>query len=401
VIEQFQSIISAILSFVVVLSVVVFVHEFGHFQVARWCKVAVDTFSLGFGKSLASWRDRHGVEWKIGSLPLGGYVKFADDADITSMGPREGYEDNEAFLRARRRGYFHAQPLGVRAIVVAAGPLANFVFAIAAFAALALVVGRDTTSMAGVPARIGEIQAASPAAQAGLATGDIVVAINERSINSFAALQGAISALPGAQVSLTVRRDQDVLRMTTTLQAAAGVSDAGAPISVGRLGVSPLVLKEERTIERIAPLDALSFGVLRCWDIVARTGGYLADVVTRKASGGEISGVFGIMAASGQVTQTALTDESVTSLGERLANLGLMLLNFAAFLSVSVGLVNLLPIPVLDGGHLLFYGIEVLRGGRPVPPAAQAWAYRAGLAVLAGLFLFATWNDVTRHFVPS
>ncbi|MBK6704344.1 MAG: site-2 protease family protein [Caulobacteraceae bacterium] len=176
-------------SFVLVLSVVVFVHEFGHFQVARWRGVAIDTFSIGFGKTLLSWRDKQGVQWKVGALPLGGYVKFADDADAMSTAPREKIEDPATLAEARKKGLFHAQPVLTRSLVVAAGPVTNFIFSILAFATLALVVGRDVTPMNEVPARIAAVTPDSAAQRAGLQPGDVIRSVNGQPIASFSALQ--------------------------------------------------------------------------------------------------------------------------------------------------------------------------------------------------------------------
>jgi regulator of sigma E protease len=380
VLQSAQNILVYAASFVVVLSVVVFVHEFGHFRVARWRRVAIDTFSIGFGKTLFGWRDRHGVQWKVGALPLGGYVKFTDDADAMSTAPRERIEDPAAMAEARRRGLFHAQPLSTRAMVVAAGPLTNFVFAIFAFALLAFIVGRDT-------ARIDQIEPNSPAAAAGLAAGDIVVSIDGRRIEDFRDLQRIVSGAPGQTLSVVVRRGESEVPVQLTPRARADNPRLGA------IGVGHTSSLESR--ERIGALTAIGDGAKSTWDIIAQTGAYIGAVFTGRESGDQIAGPLGIINVSGQVATSALAAPEAT-LPQRLQMLGLALLNLAAVLSVAVGFVNLLPIPILDGGHLLFYAIEAARGGKPLPPAAQEWAYRAGFAVMASLFLFATWNDITR-----
>lgn len=384
-------------SFVLVLSVVVFVHEFGHFQVARWRGVAIDTFSIGFGKTLLGWRDRQGVQWKIGALPLGGYVKFADDADAMSTGPREKIEDPVALAEARKKGLFHAQSLLTRAMVVAAGPVTNFIFAIFGFAALALIIGRDTTDISSIPARISNVAPNTAAAAAGLHPGDIIVSIDGQSTPSFAELQSVIGGAAGREVALQVNRNGTELTLRAT-PTARTVREGGVSREAGVLGVAgPLVLPAERTTEPYGVLDAISVGANNTWQIVAQTGSYIAGVFTGRESGNQIAGPLGIINVSGQVASSAL-DAPQATLGEKLQLLALSLLNLAAVLSVAVGFVNLLPIPILDGGHLLFYGIEAVRGGKPLPPSAQEWAYRAGFAVMASLFLFATWNDITRLF---
>jgi len=396
VLQSLQNILIYPIAFVIVLSVVVFVHEFGHFQVARWRKVAIDTFSIGFGKTLLGWRDRHGVQWKVGALPLGGYVKFADDADAMSTAPREQITDPEVLAEARRKGLFHAQPLLTRALVVAAGPLTNFIFSILAFAVLALVMGRDITDYARIPARVASVSEDSAAAQAGLQAGDIIRSVDGRSVANFSDLQDRISAAAGAPVTLVVERDGMARTVTVTPARVQTGPRAGDAV----LGVTgPLVLPAERRIEPIAPLESVSVGARATWGIIAQTGSYIGAVFAGRESGNQIAGPLGIINVSGQVAANALSDGGGgTGWDDKLKTLGLALLNLAAVLSVAVGFVNLLPIPILDGGHLLFYGIEALRGGKPIPPAAQEWAYRAGFAVMASLFLFATWNDITRLF---
>lgn len=382
VLQSIQNILVYAGSFVLVLSVVVFVHEFGHFQVARWRGVAIDTFSIGFGKTLFGWRDRHGVQWKVGALPLGGYVKFADDADAMSTAPRERIEDAAALAEARRKGLFHAQPLSTRSMVVSAGPLTNFVFAIFAFALLAFIVGRDT-------ARVDHVEPNSPAAAAGMRAGDVVVAIDGRRIGEFQELQRMVAASPGRALDVVVRRGDSEITLELTPRPRADNPSAGA------IGVGHTSSLQNR--ERIGPLTAIADGAKSTWDIIAQTCAYIAGVFTGRESGDQIAGPAGILMVSGQVASSALDAPEATLL-QKLQMLALALLNLAAVLSVAVGFVNLLPIPILDGGHLLFYAVEALRGGRPLPAAAQEWAYRAGFAVMASLFLFATWNDITRLF---
>ncbi|WP_135210183.1 RIP metalloprotease RseP [Vitreimonas flagellata] len=390
--DVLQNILTYAGSFVLVLSVVVFVHEFGHFQVARWRGVAIDTFSIGFGKTLVSWRDKQGVEWKIGALPLGGYVKFADDADAMSTAPREKIETPEALAAARAKGLFHAQPLSTRSMVVAAGPFTNFVFSILAFALLALIMGRETTDPNSIPARIATVAANSAAQSAGLQPGDVIVSIDGVTVRNFSELQAQVAPAAGRELAVVIERDgsQQQLQMTPTR------ADNGRAI----LGVSgPLPLESERVIERFGPLEAIGQGAANTWGIIAQTGEYIGAIFSGRESGDQIAGPLGIINVSGQVASSALSAGSDdTTIGDRLGMLALSLLNLAAVLSVAVGFVNLLPIPILDGGHLLFYGIEALRGGKPLPPSAQEWAYRAGFAVMASLFLFATWNDITRLF---
>jgi regulator of sigma E protease len=395
VLQSLQTLLIYAASFVLVLSVVVFVHEFGHFQVARWRGVAIDTFSIGFGKTLLGWRDKHGVQWKVGALPLGGYVKFTDDADAMSTGPREKIDDPVAMAEARRKGLFHAQPLSTRSLVVAAGPITNFIFAILAFGLLAFIVGRDVTDPNTIPARLATIAPNSAAATAGLQPGDVILSIDGNPTPSFTQLQQYVSAAPGREIVLIVKRNTETLTLRATPARRGGPDPATA--DQGMLGVGgPMALDEERVVERFGPIEALGIGASNTWQIIAQTGQYIGAVFSGRESGNQIAGPLGIINVSGQVATNALSAGDDNDWGGKLRFLGLALLNLAAVLSVAVGFVNLLPIPILDGGHLLFYGIEAARGGRPLPPAAQEWAYRAGFAVMASLFLFATWNDITR-----
>lgn len=382
-------------SFVLVLSIVVFVHEFGHFQAARWRKVAIDTFSIGFGKALFGWRDKAGVQWKIGMLPLGGYVKFTDDADAMSSAPVEQINDPVAKAEARRKGLFHAQSLATRSIVVAAGPIANFIFSISAFALLAFIMGRDVTNYEALPARIAIVVEGSAAANAGLQSGDVIRAADGAQIASFVQLQERVGASANRALALQVERDGQTLILNATPNASP--SDGH-----GVLGVSgPMVLPSEREVIRYNPIEAIGAGAQRTWDMVAQTGIYVGSIFAGRESGDQIAGPLGILNVSGQVASSALAAPADSGPGGPIGMLVLSLLALAAMLSVAVGIVNLLPIPILDGGHLLFYAIEAVRGGRPLPPAAQEWAYRAGFAVMASLFLFATWNDITRHLTGS
>jgi regulator of sigma E protease len=392
-----QSILVYPLAFVIVLSIVVFVHEFGHFRVARWCGVAIETFSIGFGKTIFGWRDRKGVQWKVGALPLGGYVKFTDDANAMSTGPIEPIEDPEELARARARGLFHAQPLAKRAAVVAAGPLTNFVFSIFAFAAVAFFLGRDITDIDRIPARVAGVQAQSAASAAGLRAGDVIISADGRAIANFRALQSVIGGAAGRPVVLRVQRGSETLSLTATPTPRPTGDNQGHAAGQGMLGVTgPLPLKSERVVVHYNPLEAIGVGAQRTWDMVAQTGSYIVDVFRGRASANQIAGPTGIFMFSGEVATSALQAPAPDVPGGRIGLLALSLLSLAAVLSVAVGIVNLLPIPILDGGHLLFYAIEALRGGRPLPPAAQEWAYRAGFAVMASLFLFATWNDISR-----
>jgi regulator of sigma E protease len=285
--------------------------------------------------------------------------------------------------------------LTTRSLVVAAGPITNFIFSILTFGALAFAFGSDNTDITKIPARLASVTPGSAAAAAGLHAHDIIRRVNGAPLQAYVDLQRIVSVSAGQPLTLTVERNGAMITLTATPRRAPhDINNVHA--GQGMLGVlGPEVLPSEQSLKRYNPLEAIGVGAVRSWTMVAQTATYVGDIVTGKASGNQIAGPTGIFMVSGQVASSAL-DVPGASLLQRWGILAVSLLNLAAILSVAVGIVNLLPIPILDGGHLLFYGIEGLRGGKPLPAAAQEWAYRAGFAVMASLFLFATWNDIAR-----
>lgn len=350
--------IRSIAAFVVVLGVLVFVHELGHYLAARWRGVHVEAFSIGFGRSIASWTDRLGTVWKLAWLPLGGYVKLHG---------QERPEDVADDVRARwlPGRTFHEKSVLSRAIVVAAGPVANFLLAAVLFAALFGTVGRPVS----VPV-IGEVVAEGAAAKAGLRSGDRVEAIDGATVSRFEDIQRIVSANPDRELSLRILRDGQ----EQTVVVLAGGRDAGAGRRVGLLGVRG----GGTEFTKLNPLQAVAAGVAQTWDVTAQTVAGLGQMLSGARTTEELGGPLRIAQLSGQVAQLGVAS----------------LVSFIAVLSVNLGLINLFPIPILDGGHLLFYFAEAVRG-RPLPPRAQEYGYRAGVAVLACLFVFATWNDLT------
>lgn len=392
VLTALQDFVTPIAAFILVLGVVVFVHEFGHFQVARWCKVAIETFSIGFGKRIASWRDKQGVEWKISVLPLGGFVKFVDDADPSSAVAVEAPKDPAALAEARRRGLFHAQTVGVRAAIAAAGPASNFVFSIFAFALLAMIYGRDVTDENTLSARVDTVQAGSAAEKAGMKSGDVIVRLGDQPIPSWGAVKKVVPLYLDRPLPVTVLRDGGNITLSATPTVISAMDEQGVEHKTGILGIARNTLPSERQVQRYDPVGAVGVGASRVWEIVSSTVGYLGNVFTGRASAEHIAGPGGIMMMSGQVAKGSLEGPTFA---DKIENLSRGLLAWAATLSVAVGFVNLLPIPILDGGHLLFYAIEGARG-KPLDQRAQLIGFKAGLALLGSLFLFATWNDLQR-----
>lgn len=362
-----------ILPFLFVLGLIIFVHEMGHFLVARWCGVAVDTFSIGFGPEILGRNDRHGTRWKLAAVPLGGYVKFAGDENAASVPDREVIA---RMSEEERRSSFQLKPVWQRAAIVAAGPIANFILAIAIFAVFFMLQGRpvaDTVITSVVPD--------SPAAAAGLEAGDVIVAIDGRELRSFSDLQRTVSRSPGVELVLTVERDGQRFDVTATPERRELEDTIGGTYVAGILGVQRDVGPEGIPRERLGPIEAVGAGVEETWFITTRTVEVVYGIITGTQPASQLGGPLRVAQVSGEV-----------------AGLGFAaLLSLAAMLSVSIGLINLMPIPMLDGGHLLFYAIEAVRG-RPLPERAQDVGFRIGLALVLLLMVFATFNDL-RHFI--
>lgn len=358
-----------ILPFLFVLTVVVFFHELGHFLVARWCGVTVRAFSIGFGPELFGWNDRKGTRWKVSAIPLGGYVKFAGDENAASV------PDNDAVTQMteeERRGAFQTKSVGQRAAVVAAGPIANFILSIVLFALIFGFMGR-----AEIAPRVDAVQPGSAAEEAGLLPGDMIVRIDGSSIETFSDLQRLVTASAGVTLDITVDRDGELVTLQATPERREIEDPFGNVQRVGVLGVQRSPSPDDVVTRTYGPVGALVEGVKETWFVVERTGGYLAGVVVGQESTDQLGGPIRVAQISGQV-----------------ATLGFAaLINLTAILSVSIGLLNLLPIPMLDGGHLVFYAAEAIRG-KPLSERVQDYGFRIGIAIVLMLMIFATWNDV-------
>jgi regulator of sigma E protease len=353
------------IAFVVVLGVLVFVHEFGHYLAARWRGVHVEIFSIGFGQPLATWTDHVGTHWRLAWIPLGGYVKLHG---------QERPEEVPAEERARWMSdkTFHEKSVLSRAIVVAAGPIANFLLAMVLFAGLFATAGRPIATPV-----VGEVMAGSAAERAGLAAGDRIVAIDGTPIKSFEDIQRIVTSHPAQPLSLEIERSQarkSVQVVTEAHDAPGGAAGGPAAVKVGVLGIRG----GNTEFRRLAPLQAIAAGVSQTWSVTEQTFAGVSQMLSGRRGTDDLGGPLRIAQLSGQVAQLGLAS----------------LVSFIAVLSVNLGLINLFPIPILDGGHLLFYLAEALRG-RPIPRRAQEYGFRAGLALLVCLFVFATWNDLS------
>lgn len=380
-----------VVSFGLVLGLVVTIHEFGHFLAAKSFGVAIDRFSIGFGKAIASWTDKSGVEWRIGWIPLGGYVRFSGDENASSVPDQADLEELRRDIERREgaaavRRYFHFKPLWQRAVVVAAGPAANFLLAIALFASLLMAFGQYV-----LPARIASVQAGSPAEQAGFRAGDLIVEADGRRIKGFDQISELVQVRANVPIDFVVERAGREVAITATPAWVEREDSLAGKRRQGQLGLTPAQSAKDFIHVRYNPLQAVSGGVERTWRTLETTVYYLGRMVTGQVSPDQLSGPLGIARISGKVAQAGA--EGAPDVAGMILGSSVNLLQLAAFVSVSIGFMNLLPIPVLDGGHLLFYAYEAV-ARRPLASRVQAAGYRVGLALLLGLMLFATWNDL-------
>jgi regulator of sigma E protease len=363
-----DTVLGYLLPFLFVLTVVVFVHELGHFLVARWCGVAVKTFSIGFGPEIAGFNDRHGTRWRLSWIPLGGYVKFIDDDNAASA----GHKSLEQLSPDERARSFQSKPLAARAAVVAAGPIANFILAIVIFTAIFALFGERITA-----AKVDIVNPGSAAERAGFLPGDRVVSIDGKTIESFGEMQRIVGTSPDQPLHFVVDRNGQTVELTATPERKEITDHFGNVIRLGLLGIQRSASAEDWTLKRHDPLTAFGMALKESYFVISRSLGYLYDVVTGREAADQLGGPIRIAQVSGQVASAGFV----------------ALLNLAAIISVSIGLLNLFPIPMLDGGHLLFYGIEAIRG-RPLSESTQEIGFRIGLAFVLMLMIFATWNDL-------
>lgn len=351
-----------ILPFLFVLTVIVLFHELGHYLVARWCGVKVSAFSLGFGRELAGFTDRHGTRWKLSAIPLGGYVKFFGDDNAASVPDPAKLA---AMTEQERRQSFPGQPVANRAAVAVAGPLVNFLLAIAIFSGVALVWGQTTATT-----RIGTVETGSAAATAGIKAGDVIVDIQGVKTATFDDVARIVAGNPGRPLAITLKRDGVLSEVTAT----PADSDHR-----GRLGIASSRDPADMTTRTVSPVEAVSIGGEQTWYIISGTMGAIRDIVVGRGSADAVGGPIMIADLAGKVAKLGFDK----------------LLAFTAMLSVSVGLFNLFPIPILDGGHLLFCLIEAVQG-RPLSEKAQEVSFRIGLAAIMTLMLFIISHDVWR-----
>ncbi|MEI9993326.1 MAG: M50 family metallopeptidase [Rhizomicrobium sp.] len=365
--QFFSGAVYTIPAMLFLITVVVFFHELGHFSVARLFGVRVETFSIGFGRAIAKWTDKKGTLWKIGWIPLGGYVKFYGDADGASTPDRQGIARMSA---ADRAVSFPFKPLWQRALIVFAGPATNLVLAVLILTGLFMFVGVASQA----PSYIGSVQPHSAADTAGIRAGDRIVAIDGVRVDDYRKLSEIVSLSAGQRLPIVLDRGGKSLTVYATPRETVTEDGFGGKLKIGRLGITSD--KYKGSFARLGPIDAFGAALDEIHDTIATTW----RALTHSSNGlQQISGPIGTTVIAGKVAALSLV----------------LLVHLAALLSVSVGLVNLFPIPLLDGGHLLYYAFEGVLG-RPLGERAQDVGFRLGLAVVLGIFILATWNDLVR-----
>jgi regulator of sigma E protease len=361
--------LSYLVPFLAVLTVIVFVHELGHYLVARWNGIAIQTFSIGFGPELFGFDDKQGTRWRVSAIPLGGYVRFVGDMNEASI------PDPEAAARVpqeQRGRLFINKNVWQRISVVAAGPVANVLFTFIVLYALLMGYGRYT-----IPATIDDVRPGTPAAEAGLVAGDDVLSVDGYPVRSFSDFQRLVATAPERAIALTVDRDGDVLEFTLIPEVTEITDRFGNPQRVGRIGVSRMTDADDVSLYRPGPVEAVSMTLEEMIFIVDRTAAFIGDFFVGRGDVDQLGGPVKVAQVSGEV-----------------ATLGIIaLVNLAALLSLNIGLINLLPIPVLDGGHLMYYFIEAAKGS-PLSQRAQETGFRIGMTLVFMLMAFTLVNDL-------
>lgn len=361
--------IGTIVPFLFVLTIVVFVHEMGHYLVGRWCGIGVKAFSVGFGPELLGFNDRHGTRWKLCAIPLGGYVKFVGDMNVTSK-PEGGELDN---LSADERSVaFHTQPVWKRAATVVAGPLFNFLLTIAVFTVLFSAYGRYV-----MEPTVAEVRAESPAAKAGILPGDRFVSVDGSAVETFSDVQRLVSGRAGDSIAFVMRRDGKEVDVTAVPELMEQQDALGNSVKVAVIGV---VNNEEMGQPRLisySPGGAFVQAVSETGHIIERTGQFLKRFVVGREDKCQLGGPVKIADMAGKAAKLGFE----------------WLVQLVALLSVGIGFLNLLPIPPLDGGHLAFYAVEAVIG-RPVSERAMEAVYRVGMILVLAFMGFVFWNDL-------
>lgn len=358
-----------ILSFIIVLSVVVFIHEMGHYLVGRWCGIHAEVFSVGFGREIWGWTAKDGTRWRLAMIPLGGYVRFKGDQNPSSMGMIDNDKPETA---SDRDGAFHHASVLKRSLTVLAGPMANFILTLLIFTTMFTIYGRQIADPV-----VAEVVVGSPAERAGLQVGDRFISVDGITVNVFQDLRRYVVSRPETEIELTIERGGSDRILTLIPDRVTSTDQFGNVLEEGRMGVVINADSGNFRTQNFTVTQAFGQALSESWYIVARTFDYIGNIFVGRESADQLSGPIGIAKVSGQV-----------------ATIGIVpLIHLMAVISLSIGLLNLMPVPILDGGHLVFYAIEALIG-RPVSARAQDVAFRFGLLLLVSLMVFTTFNDI-------
>tara|TARA_B100001029_G_scaffold169626_1_gene164698 strand:- start:160 stop:1269 length:1110 start_codon:yes stop_codon:yes gene_type:complete len=361
---------SYIIPFIILITVVVFIHEYGHYYFARRYGVGVTDFSIGFGKEIFGFNDKNGTRWKFCLIPLGGYVKFFGDRNVFSQAEQQ--DILKKYSEEDQKKLFVIKPLYQRVLIVAGGPLANFLLAILIFSSIYMFVGKDFT-----PAKIEEVSINSPAEKAGLKKGDIIVGINDNKIESLLEVSMFINTSSENNISIKVLRNDTELKLEAKPDITIAKDAFGNSVKKKVIGIKIGPASEEFNREKLGPIKAIFYSLKEIWFVCKTTIEFIGQLFQGKGDTSQLGGPIKIAKISGQVMEFGF----------------LAFLSTIAYISISLGLINLFPIPLLDGGHLMFYLFEKILG-RPLKQATQEGFFRIGLFLLLSLMVFTTFNDL-------
>ena len=365
-----MEILNFIIPFIILLTVVVFVHEYGHYYFAKRYGVGVTDFSIGFGKEIFGFNDKSGTRWKFCLIPLGGYVKFFGDRNVFSQAEQE--ELLKKYSKEDQNKLFVTKPLYQRSLVVAAGPLANFALAILIFAFIYMFAGKDFT-----PAQIQEVQKDGPAYSSGIKNGDIILSINNKKVSSILEVSTYINTSTTESIDIKVLRNSDEIILKVTPKVIKGEDSLGNKINKKIIGIKISPPNSEFNRERLGPATALFYAIKETWFVTMASLDFIVSMFKGKGDTTQLGGPIKIAKITGQVAQHGL----------------IAFLSIMAYISISLGFINLFPIPMLDGGHLMFYAFEKILG-RPLTQRTQEGFFRIGLFLLIFLMFFTTFNDL-------
>ena len=359
-----------LIPFLILITIVVFIHEYGHYYFAKKYGVGVTDFSIGFGKEIFGWKDKAGTRWKICLIPLGGYVKFFGDRNVFSQSEQQ--EIINQYKEEDRKKLFILKPLYQRSIVVAAGPLANFVLAIVIFAIINMFVGKDFT-----PAVVDEVQDNSPAFIAGMKKSDKIISIDNKKVESILEVSTFINTSNSETIEFLVLRNDQKISLFIKPNLVDTEDSLGNSVKRRMIGIRLSPLNNDFQKQPLGPSKAIYYSVKEVWFVTVSSLNYLGKMITGSADSSQLGGPIRIAKITGQVAEHGI----------------IPFFSIMAYISISLGLINLFPIPMLDGGHLMFYLIEKILG-RPLSQKTQEGFFRIGLFLLFSLMFFVTFNDL-------